>query len=113
MNNLYIYSGHATKALKKGFMRCLRDSNSENSLEPSDFTPVAVLKYGVWVLTVIFISLRFWFRKYTRFLGARLYTQIKSIGMENSGLAANACASCKVKKRRCDKKLPSCLECAK
>ncbi|KAL9479598.1 hypothetical protein ACSS6W_004384 [Trichoderma asperelloides] len=32
---------------------------------------------------------------------------------ETPGLAPNACASCKMRKRRCDKKRPSCLECAK
>lgn len=113
MNHLYIYSGHAAKALNKGIMRCLRDSNSENSLEHFHLTPLAVLQYGVWILTLAFISLRFWFRKYTRLLGTGNSTEIKSIGMERSGLAPNACASCKVRKRRCDKNLPSCLECAK
>lgn len=113
MNYLYIYSGHAAKALNKGIMRGLRDFNSENNLEPFHLTPFAVLKYGVWILTLVFISLRFWFRKYTKLLGTGISTQIKSIKMERSDLAPNACASCKVRKRRCDKKLPSCLECAK
>ncbi|KAL7926003.1 hypothetical protein ACQKWADRAFT_281500 [Trichoderma austrokoningii] len=110
MNNLYIHFGHATKALDRQAMRSLRDSNSENSLEPFHLTPFVVLKYGVWILTLVFISLRFWLKKYTRLLGSGIS---RSIGMEMSGLAPNACASCKVRKRRCDKKLPSCLECAK
>ncbi|UKZ65862.1 uncharacterized protein TrAtP1_007052 [Trichoderma atroviride] len=113
MNHLYIYSGHAATALNKRIMRCLRDSTSENSLELFHLTPFAILKYAVWILTLVFISLRFWFRKYTRLLGTGISSRFKSIGMERSGLAPNACASCKVRKRRCDKKLPSCLECAK
>ncbi|KAL6905137.1 hypothetical protein GGI43DRAFT_398969 [Trichoderma evansii] len=112
MNSLYIYSGHATKALRR-IMRCLRDSNSENSLEPFHLTLLAVLKYGVWILTLVYISLRFWFRKYTRLLGAEVLTRVMSAETERSGLAPNACASCKMRKRRCDKKLPRCLECAK
>lgn len=113
MNSLYIYSGHATKALNTRIMRCLRDSNSENSLEPFHLSLLAVLKYGVWISTLVFISLRFWVRKYTRLLGEGFLTHTTSAAMESPGLAPNACASCKTRKRRCDKKLPSCLECAK
>ncbi|TFB07092.1 hypothetical protein CCMA1212_001245 [Trichoderma ghanense] len=102
-----------------GFIWCLRDAFCDNNDNPDSFSAALVtnsslagMAFNVFYpfVYIIYMSVQF-----ARVLVARTLRLLMLTGGETKppDVASNPCSFCRLKNRRCDRKLPQCLECTR
>ncbi|KAL6860867.1 hypothetical protein J3F83DRAFT_304074 [Trichoderma novae-zelandiae] len=99
-----------------GFIWCLRDAFCDGN--PDSFnaalgtsSSLAGMAFNIFYpfVYIIYLSVQF-----ARVLVARTLRLLMLTGREKAGgVASTACSSCRLRRRRCDRKLPQCLECTR